>query len=77
MLNVTADGIVGPKTIKALNEQDPKEFFDKLSNRRRAYLESICKTRPANRKFLKGWLRRLDSIQYGQLKCNGGKIITF
>lgn len=77
MLNVTADGIVGPKTIRALNEQDPKEFFDKLSSRRRAYLESICKTRPANRKFLKGWLRRLDSIQYGQLKCNGGKIITF
>lgn len=75
LLGVQVDGIVGSKTISALNSQDPRELFDKIHNRRREYLESICKCRIANQKFLRGWLRRLDSIQYGYLICNGGRRI--
>lgn len=79
MLGVKADGIVGPKTIAALNRQNPKEFFNKLFQRRKKYLNDICVSRPANSKFLKGWLRRLDGIQYGSLTCNTipKKVIRF
>lgn len=77
MLGLKADGIVGPKTIAAINKQEPKTFFKMLQARRATYLRSICTSRPANQKFLKGWLRRLNSIQYGSLITNQGKTITF
>lgn len=70
MLGVKADGIVGEKTLAALNAQDPKMFFAKLQKRREQYLRDICVSRPTNKKFLKGWLRRLNSIQYGSLTTN-------
>lgn len=70
MLGVKADGIVGEKTLAALNAQDPKTFFAKLQKRREQYLRDICVSRPTNKKFLNGWLRRLNSIQYGSLTTN-------
>lgn len=77
LLGVVVDGVVGPKTLEALNSQDPKVFFEKLYNRRKKYLEDICVSRPQNQKFLKGWLRRLDSIGYGYLVLNNGKRLNF
>lgn len=75
MLGVKADGVVGTRTLQALGRQDPKQFFDRLKARREQYLLDIVKSRPANRKFLKGWQNRLQAINYDYLKCNGGKII--
>ena len=77
LLKVTADGIVGPKTIAAVNSADPKKLFELIWKRRKKYFEDICVSRPANKKFLKGWLRRLNSVGYGWLKLNNGKKITF
>ena len=70
MLGVKADGIVGAKTIAALNAQDPRTFFYKVWQRRKKYLNDICANRPTNYKFLKGWLRRLQGVQYGSLTYN-------
>lgn len=70
MLGVKPDGIVGAKTIAALNQQNPVAFFSKLWLRRRQYLNEICVSRPKNKKFLKGWLRRLQGVQYGCLILN-------
>ena len=70
LLGVKADGIVGARTIAALNAQDPKIFFFKLWQRRKKYLNDICANRPTNYKFLKGWLRRLQGVQYGSLTLN-------
>ena len=70
LLGVKADGIVGAKTIAALNAQDPKTFFFKLWQRRKKYLNDICANRPTNYKFLNGWLRRLQGVQYGSLTLN-------
>jgi len=77
MLGVTADGIVGPKTLAALNAEDPRKFFDRLKEEREAYLGRICEARPVNRKYLKGWMRRLNSIGWCYLKYNGGKKVRF
>ena len=77
MLGVTQDGIVGKQTLGALNAQNPKAFFEEIKAERAAYFERICVARPTNRKFLKGWLRRLESIGYGTLKYNNGRVVKF
>ena len=64
VLGVTADGVVGPKTLAAISSRDPKQLFDELKAARKAYFERICNSRPANRKFLKGWLNRLNDIKF-------------
>lgn len=76
MLGVTPDGVVGEKTIAALNERDPIAFFNALKMRRREFLQDICRKRPANYKFLRGWLNRLDGIKYGSLTY-GRKEVRF
>ena len=77
MLGVTQDGIVGPKTIAALNATDYEAFFNQVKAERKIFFQRIVAAKPSQQKFLKGWLRRLDSIGWGTLKCNGGKVIRF
>ena len=77
LLGVTADGIVGPKTLAALNAQDPRTFFNRIKARRVQFIESIIKRTPSQAVFRAGWLRRLDSINFGSLKYNNGKVVTF
>ena len=77
MLGVTADGVVGPKTIAALNRTKHEAFFNEIKREREAFFRRIVAAKPTQKKFLKGWLRRLDSIGWGYLKCNGGKVIRF
>lgn len=69
ILGVKIDGVVGPKTIAAINDYaDQGELFRKLWEARKAYFERIGKG--TQKKFLKGWLNRNDGIQFGYLKCN-------
>lgn len=62
MLGVTADGIVGPKTLAAINSQDPKELFTKVYNARAAHFNAIVKNNPSQKKWLKGWMNRINYI---------------
>ena len=65
LLGVIVDGIVGPRTLTALNEyQDQKELFDKIKAARVEFIEEICRQRSKNNKFKKGWLNRLNAINY-------------
>lgn len=64
LLNTTADGIVGPKTINAINNQHPKELFNKIKKARITFVENIVKHNPSQNRFLKGWLNRINNIQY-------------
>ena len=47
LVGVMPDGIVGPKTIAAVNS-----------------IEDICRKRPANNKFKRGWLNRVNDIKF-------------
>lgn len=65
VLGVTDDGIVGPKTLEAINKYpNQKELFQKLWNRRKAHFTSIANSTPSNKKFLKGWLNRLNDLKF-------------
>ena len=77
VLGVEADGIVGPKTIAAVNNYSggEKELFVRLWKEREAFIERIAVKQ--KKKFKAGWLRRLNGIKYGKLVCNGGKIIDW
>lgn len=75
MLGVAVDGVVGPKTIAAVNGCDPMTLFDRIKMLRTAYINAIAVGEQV--KFKRGWSRRLAAIQWGKLVCNGGKEITF
>lgn len=62
MLGVKVDGIVGSKTIAAVNAQDALTFFDDLKEERKNYLSRIATG--AKKKYLKGWIRRVDDIDF-------------
>lgn len=77
LLDVPADGIVGPQTLAALNAQKPEAFFNLIKNRREQFFNTIVKKDPSQKVFLKGWLRRLNSINFGYLIDNRGRVIRF
>lgn len=64
VLGVKADGIVGNITLSAINSQSPLPLFGKIQQARLSYLERICKARPANNKFMRGWCNRVNSLVY-------------
>lgn len=64
VLCVNADGIIGNITLSAINSQSPLPLFGKIHQARLAYLERICKDRPANQKFMRGWCNRINSLVY-------------
>lgn len=64
LLGVTVDGIVGPKTIDAVNLRNPRELFDMIKIARFDYIEDICRKRPANNKFKRGWLNRINDFVF-------------
>lgn len=64
VLGVSVDGVVGGKTIAALNARDGKALFKELKEERIAYIDRICQTRPQNKKFRNGWLNRINSLKY-------------
>lgn len=61
-LGLKADGIVGPITLGALNS-DPENVFYTLWNMRKAWLQKIA-LKGNNKKFLRGWLNRLNDIKF-------------
>ena len=64
VLGVKADGVVGEKTIEALNKADQYKFFNIIWNERKKFFENIVKRDPSQKKFLKGWLNRLNDFKF-------------
>lgn len=58
IIGVKADGIVGPKTLSAINTSSTEHLFHRLRNARETYYRN-CR---ASWKYLNGWLRRLNAI---------------
>lgn len=67
-LGITADGIIGNKTLFAINKSNGKRLFKRFKKTREDYLKSIAKG--TQKDFLNGWLRRVSYITYGHLKLN-------
>lgn len=64
-LGVTIDGIVGPKTLRALNDvPDARKAFEDIKSNRVTFLNNIVKRNKAQKVFLTGWMKRVNSINY-------------
>lgn len=63
LLGVTTDGIIGRKTCAAINAQNPEHLFRIIKYYRINYYKKLAE-KPNNAQFLKGWLKRIESINY-------------
>lgn len=52
------DGILGPKSVFAINACEPKEFMSQMRAQMEAYYSAIIVKRPQNAKFRNNWMRR-------------------
>ena len=77
IVGVSVDGVVGPKTIAAINDYagGARALFDKIKVNRAAFINAIAVGSQA--RYKRGWSRRLSAIQWGKLICNGGEEIDF
>ena len=57
-----ADGIVGPKTIEAINRCDEKVFDAKYDAEEIKYYEAIVSNNPSKNIFMKGWRNRALAV---------------
>ena len=64
ILGVTVDGQVGAKTIAALNGCEQSELFKKIWLARRYFLNGIVERDPKQKRFIKGWLNRLNDFKF-------------
>ncbi len=65
-LGVKNDGIVGEKTLAAINGENRAAIFRKIWKRRKNYYYGIVNNNSTQRKFLKGWLNRLNDQTYAE-----------
>ena len=58
--DLRVDGILGKKSLSALNEVDETKFLEKYHDLQRRYYRAIVANKPSQKVFLKGWLNRVD-----------------
>lgn len=63
ILGVKDDGIVGPVTIRAVNDTDQEKLFSEILNARKRYYNDLVIQKPSQKKFLKGWMNRLKKFK--------------
>lgn len=66
ILGVSVDGIVGNQTLAAVNAKDAKELFYAIKADRIRFIDEICKARPANEKYRRGWMNRINNLTFEQ-----------
>lgn len=71
------DGVIGKDSLRVINEANPKELFQLLHDRRAKFFNDIVASNSSQQIFLKGWMRRLNSIDYECLVYNNGTHVFF
>jgi lysozyme family protein len=65
ILGVTADGIVGTKTLSALNGYPDQELlFVKIYEARLQFIKDLVKKDPSQMVFYQGWINRLGDYKF-------------
>ena len=58
--NLDVDGIIGNKTLEALNAADPEKFLEVYHNLQRIYYKGKVEADRTQERFLTGWLNRVQ-----------------
>lgn len=64
ILGLTVDGVVGDKTLTAVNNSDASKLFAQIYAARINFLENIVNRNPSQKRFIKGWKNRLADFKY-------------
>ena len=64
ILSVKPDGIVGEQTLLAVNSADQSHLFHDLKEARKSFFLDIAKKDPSQKRFLGGWLNRINDFQF-------------
>ena len=59
-IRCVADGVIGPKTMAAINDANPKDLITKFSDARADFYQGIVARKPDQARFIKGWLNRVE-----------------
>lgn len=57
------DGVIGPKTIEAINKMNEKSFIDNFVIESEKFYRSLVARKPSQAVFLNGWLNRVKSLE--------------
>ena len=60
--NIKVDGVIGNKTIAAINAVDPSELFELVNQKRWRRLRGFAVANPDQYKFLYGWHNRIRGL---------------
>jgi len=69
--NLKIDGVIGPKTLQAVNSSDQVKLFASYKLARENFYRNIVSNNPSQNIFLTGWLNRVASFAF-----NPGNIAT-
>lgn len=64
IIGARPDGIAGPITLSLINSSDSQALFKRILLAREQWFRKIVQNNPSKKKFLKGWLNRLDAFEY-------------
>lgn len=64
IVGVLVDGQIGKASIIAINAMDPATLHARIILERKAHIESIVKAKPAQKKFYKGWMNRINEYKF-------------
>ena len=70
--NLKADGVLGQKTIEALNSIDPVLLAHQILFLRREHLVRVIERNPTQAKFERGWNNRIDYMRHMIKHMAGG-----
>lgn len=59
MVGAVPDGKIGPKTLRAINRGNSSKIYTDLSKYRKSFYKKLTLKKRSQRKFLKGWYKRL------------------
>ena len=59
--NLIIDGIIGNKTLEAINAIDPEVFLKEYHEMQRTFYKNLAAKDPSQEGFLKGWLNRVNT----------------
>lgn len=76
IIGVTADGVMGPKTVNAINAQNQDRLFDAIKSARKNFYERLVRQNASLAEFLPGWLSRLDKFTKSAALGLGGILLT-
>lgn len=61
-VGATPDGAIGPKTLQAINDMEPRDLIRAISDIRTNLYQAIVVRDPSQKIFLNGWMARINEV---------------